>query len=299
MNIKGLRVFISIMATGSLVAAAREMNTSVSALSRQLSLLEAELDMQLFNRDKKRLTPTDRARAFRPEVEKLLATFDEIPDRAEEIKRLPARRLRIGVMPRMAACIVEPAVARYMKMDPTADIIIDIQPRRDLEQGLLEKTFDLGFGSIPANHQNITVMPICRVPAVVIMNPNHRYAQRRTIMLDDLLDEDFIIMPPSTLLGRTMLEMLNSKNIDIRSRLQVTQTSSCCNLIANGYGISLSDAMIPAFMREDIKLLPLRPKHMFEFGILYLEEAEEVQEASDMLDVIRDEAAKFAKSMTI
>lgn len=286
---------MSVMATGSLVAAAREMNTSVSALSRQLSMLETELDLQLFTRDKKRLMPTGHARAFLPEVEKFLGNFQEIPLIAEEIKRLPSRRLRIGVMPRMATCIVEPAIARYMTMNPTADIVIDVQQRRHLERGLLEQSFDLGFGSIPANHENISAKLICQVPAVVVVHPQHKLARRKSVTLGDLNADEIIMMPPTTLLGRTMRELLQAAKIDAISRLQASQTSSCCNLVANGFGVSISDTMIPHSVRETIKLLPLHPKHIFDFGILYLEDSNELKEAAGLIEVIREEAGKFAR----
>ena len=43
MNIKGLQVYSRIMATGTLAAAAKSLNASESATSRQLSLLETTL----------------------------------------------------------------------------------------------------------------------------------------------------------------------------------------------------------------------------------------------------------------
>ena len=297
MNIKGLKAFISVMATGSLVAAAREMNTSVSALSRQLSMLELELDLGLFTRDKKRLKPTGHAFALLPEVEKLIGNYEEIPAIAQEIKRLPSRRLRIGVMPRMATCIVEPAIAKYLNTNPAADIIIEVQPRRHLERGLLEKTIDLGFGSIPANHENISVKSICQVPAVVMLHPQHNLSSNTSVALEDLANEEFIMMPPNTLLGRTMAEMLDDSRLSMTSRLQVSQTSSCCNFVANGYGVSISDTMIPEAVRSSIKLLPLRPRHLFDFGLLFLEGSNELKDANDIIEVIRQEAESFIADM--
>ncbi len=299
MNIKGLRVFVSVMSTGSLVSAAREMNTSVSALSRQLSMLEDELDLLLFTRDKKRLTPTEHALAFLPEVETLLGSFDEIPSIAKEIKRLPSRRLRIGVMPRMATCIVEPAIAKYMKLDPTADIIVEVQPRRLLERGLLEKTIDLGFGSIPANHENIATKSICHVPAVVMLHPRHKLSSKKSIALGELVNEEFIMMPPNTLLGRTMGKLLDDAGIAMKSRLQVSQTSSCCNFVSNGYGVSISDTMIPSSMRSEIKLVPLKPKHSFDFGLLFLDGSNELEEASHLIKMVREEAGLFNSKMNL
>ena len=288
-----MTAFIRVMATGSLVAAAREMNSSVSALSRQLSMLERDLDMQLFKRENKRLIPTNWARAFLPEIEKFIGSYEEIPAIAREIKRLPFRRLRIGAMYRVANCIVEPAISRYMKMNTTADFIIDIQSRQYLERCLLEKTIDLGFGSIPASHKNIATKSICQVPAVVLLHPTHELSDRSSIELQELENEEFIMMPPNTFLGQSISEMLDNRGITVNSRLQVSQTSSCYNMVANGYGISICDAMIPRFALGSVKIVPLRPEYLVEIGMLYLEDGDEINEISGLLDVIRDEAMAF------
>jgi len=299
LNIKGLKVFMSVMASGSLVSAAREMNTSISALSRQLSMLESQLDLQLFTRDRKKLTPTDRAHAFLPEVERLITAFDDIPAVVQEIKRLPSRRLRIGVMPRMASCIVEPAISRYMKQNPQADISVDILPRRYLERRLLDRTIDIGFGSIPAYHENITVSSICQVPAVVILHPDHAFSCKNSIQLSKLKDEEFITLPPTTLLGRTLGELLDAAGLEKRSRLQVSQIRSCCDFIANGFGISISDTMIPKSLHGSLKLIPLRPEFYFDIGMLYLDGSKELETASTLIQEVHDEAANFHRDLAL
>ena len=293
MNIRGLRAFVSVMANGSLLSAAREMNTSVSALSRQVSMLEDELDLQLFSRENRRLTPTARAYAFLPEVERLLASFDQMPTIAADIKRLPTRRLRIGAMPRMANCLVEPVVAAYMKKVPTADVTIETGPRHHLERGLLEQKIDIAFGSLPVSHEAISTETICRLPAVLIVHPSHRYAGRKYVTIADLAEEEFITLPPQTLLGRTSAQLFAEVGLSMKSRLQVTQTMSHCNLVAQGYGVAISDTMIPRGFRGGITILEIRPTYYFELGVFSLEGSREQELNSDLVDAIREAASSF------
>lgn len=294
MNIKGLRAFASVMATGSLLSAARELNTSVSALSRQLSMLEAELDFLLFSRENRHLTPLARAYAFLPEVERLLAGFDQLPAVVADIKRLPARRLRIGAMPRMANCIVEPAIAEYLRTNQAADIAVNMGPRAQLERGLLENRLDIAFGSLPVNHDAMTVVPLCRLPAVVIVHPDHRLADRVEIGLADIDGEDFVTMPSSTLLGKVTGELFAEAGIRVKSRLQVSQTMSCCNLVAEGCGIAVTDAMAPAWLRSKVVLLKLRPTVFFEYGVFHLDGAKCPDEAVDIIALVAARAAAFS-----
>ena len=95
MNIKGLRAFQKIMETGTLSAAAKALNVSESALSRQLSLLEAELGLTLFSRDKRRLVATNEGEQFFREAERILDAIAQVPQLVRDIKTSNLSRMRI------------------------------------------------------------------------------------------------------------------------------------------------------------------------------------------------------------
>lgn len=85
MNLKSLRVFVNVMDEGTLARACRKMNLSQPAASRLVQILEAEFDIQLFNRDRKRLIPTHQAEAFYPQAVRILASIDDLPDMFEQV----------------------------------------------------------------------------------------------------------------------------------------------------------------------------------------------------------------------
>jgi DNA-binding transcriptional LysR family regulator len=133
----------------------------------------------------------------------------------------------------------------------------------------------------------------------VIVHPTHELADRSSVELKELANEEFIMMPPNTLLGQSVSKMLDNEGIEVNSRLQVSQTSSCYNLVANGYGVSISDAMIPSFALDSVKIVSLRPEYLFEIGMLYVEDGQEIEEISALLDVIRDEAMSYMQTIPL
>ena len=64
MNLRALRLFRQIVLTGSLAEASERLNISASAASRLITLLEDELDIQLFSRDRRRLELTEQGDFF-------------------------------------------------------------------------------------------------------------------------------------------------------------------------------------------------------------------------------------------
>ena len=63
-----VQVFLAVLDQGSFSAAARALGRVPSAVSMAVANLEAELDLQLFDRTGREPRPTDAARALEPQV---------------------------------------------------------------------------------------------------------------------------------------------------------------------------------------------------------------------------------------
>lgn len=73
MDLSQLETFVAIAQLGSFSRAAAKLHRSQPALSRRLSLLEAEIGAPLFERIRRRVQLTDAGRALRPHAEAALA----------------------------------------------------------------------------------------------------------------------------------------------------------------------------------------------------------------------------------
>lgn len=96
MDIKVLRYFLALCETGSITAAARELNMTQPALTRQMKALEEELGDQLFIRKKKGIMLTDAGEYLSKRAIEIVSladrTVNEFPQKGREI----TGSLRIG-----------------------------------------------------------------------------------------------------------------------------------------------------------------------------------------------------------
>ena len=86
MNLRGLRLFRYVVATGSLSEAADRLNLSPSAASRLLTQLEGQLSLTLFSRSRRNLELTDEGALFYQQISNTLDGIDEIPLIARDIR---------------------------------------------------------------------------------------------------------------------------------------------------------------------------------------------------------------------
>ena len=110
MNIKQLEAFQSVMIFGSTKAAAENLMTSQSGISRLLTQLELDLGLELFSRHKGRLIP-------KPEAEELLLSISDIMDKVNQLSR-QADEIRLG---RFSRRLIKIAIPYTLALNFTGD----------------------------------------------------------------------------------------------------------------------------------------------------------------------------------
>lgn len=91
---KKIEYFIQVVENGSFSSAAKSLYISQPALSKQIALLEKELDITLFDRHHYRPTLTSEGQYFYDEIIKLTESYQDILNHLKEVKH---KTIRIGI----------------------------------------------------------------------------------------------------------------------------------------------------------------------------------------------------------
>lgn len=119
-SISLLTAFESVVRTGSTQAAARDLNLTQGAVSRLIQNLEAQLAVQLFRRDGRRLIPTDAALAYAREVAKAM----DLVSRASMRVRAPGSggTLALSILPTFGTRWLAPRLPGFLAAHPGVTI---------------------------------------------------------------------------------------------------------------------------------------------------------------------------------
>lgn len=290
MKIDALRAFQTVVEHGSLAAAARMLNLSEPALSRQIGALERELRLDLFDRSGRQLRPTETGRAFLQEIQPVLAGLDRITDFAAEVRAGARRRLRLVSMPRLSTAITAPVVARFKAAHPEVDLGVDIQPRRFLETWITGQRFDLGLSSLPARHRDIDTRLLFELPAVAVLPPGHRLAGADAVTVEDLAADPLVTLGPGTLLRQQTEAIFGHANAILRPAVEVSQALLACQLVMRGAGVSICDPMLPSAWPDQLVRVPIAPRYPMAFGMHFLRGQDLVPEAEELVRITREVA---------
>ena len=297
MRTETLRAFQAVAELGSLTAAAKALNMSEPALSRQIAGLEDALRLTLFDRSRRQLRTTETGRAFLAEIQPVLAGLERIGDFADEVRAGLRRRIRLVSMPRLSTAITAPAVARFRAAHPEVELSVDVQPRRLLETWITGQRFDVGLSSLPARHRDIDTRQLFELPAVAVLPKGHRLEGAGSVEVEALLDDDFYTLRPGTLLRQQTEAIFGHANAILQPAVEVGTAHLLCHVVAEGGGVSICDPMLPLAQPDTLSIVPLRPFYPMAFGMHFLRGQSPIPEAEALVRVVHEVADAFLRDL--
>lgn len=136
-----IRMFVLAVQRGSLAAAARHLGVSTASVSRQIAALEAQLNVRLFNRPSRTLTPTEAGEILLRRARPLLAEVDELVDTVSLLHSEPRGLLRINIRGIAASRQLIPALPRFLAANP--ELSIDLFVSNDEQVDLAAENIDV------------------------------------------------------------------------------------------------------------------------------------------------------------
>ncbi|MCF8481530.1 MAG: LysR family transcriptional regulator [Rhodospirillum sp.] len=295
MNIRALQAFNAVLTEGSVSGAARVMNLSQPAVSRLIALLEAELRLTLFKRERQRLFLTEEGAAFVREARRILAGLRDIPRIADEIRAHRFKRLRVVTMPRAALSVVAPAVARFTQVYPDVEVSLDMRSHRDLETWINGREYDLGFGNVPITHRSAVDMPLVRSVLEVLMPRDHPFTDREVVRMEDLAKEPLVQQFPGMLLRRQTDALFDAHDIRVGRDVLTGSSLLAQHLVAGGAGLTIIDRLSVLSMNPTVVTSrPLHPTRWVNFGVIRHRDEDPDPMARDMIQLLRDRVAECA-----
>lgn len=258
------------MLTGSVTTAAERLNTTQSALSRQLVALEEAISLRLFDRTSGgRMVPTSLGLRFFRQIEGTLSGIEGIPEVALDLLRSGQARLRIGATPPLLnSAIFGAAMKNFLKSHPTVRLTIESRPRQDIEAWVANGQIDLGLALLPAKNPFVKTLPLVTRSAVAVLRDDHPLAKRHFLDPEAVGSTRFIL--PSRQLLRSLIDReLTAAGHTLEADIESSSALTCCKFAAEGFGVAVCDPFSPtAFAYANLCVRPWQPDVQLTYGIL-------------------------------
>jgi LysR family carnitine catabolism transcriptional activator len=251
-TILDFQAVLTLASAKSFRAAADTIGLSPSALSRQITSLEARLGTRLFDRDTRNVEITDAGRAFARIAERMVNTIDD--GIAEFATFQSARRgcLTIAGLPSFTASLLPDILRRFSADYPDIDLRIIDALSGGIVDAVEKGEADIGFtaGTISARSR-LSFQPLMEDEFIALGLPDGPLAQDRGYKWNDLIAMPFIAMAPGTsvreLIDGTCLRFGNA----LSPRFEVAHLGTAGALVSAGLGITVLPRLTLSVLRSE------------------------------------------------
>jgi DNA-binding transcriptional LysR family regulator len=166
----GLMAFVRTVEAGSFTAAARDLGTTPSAVSKSIARLEKKIAARLFLRSTRALTLTQEGQMFFERVAPLLRELDAGDDIIRS-QVTPSGRLRISMPGELAPLLLPQLFGTFAKAYPDLQLDVGLTDRF---VNLVREDYDVALrAGIPAQ-EDLIVRRLADLPMAVVASPAFR-----------------------------------------------------------------------------------------------------------------------------
>lgn len=208
MDIRALTSFVAVAENLSFARAAERLNTVQSAVSQRIKLLEQEVGAQLLDRSRHHVRLTEAGRLFLIEVRRTLTQAREAVRVARGAASGQLGRLNLGFVDNVLWSILPATLRNFGAAHPGVTLELQELDRMAQIQSLEEGSIDVGIIPTPHPGRGLASQLLVETPLVAALPKSHRLAKHKSLALEQLADQPFVLFPPA--LQTRMLEIVVS-----------------------------------------------------------------------------------------
>lgn len=196
-DLKRLRVLREIAEQGSFSAAAESLYVSQSAISQQISALEAEVGTPLLLRLRTGPVLTEAGSLLVSHADAAICRLEQAERELGELTGLHSGELRLGSFASASATIVTRAVARFQGEHPEVRLsLTELEPEDSvpaLKRGDLDLAvvFDFELHSLEGD-PDLVMTPLLCESMHAALPPDHPLAGRKSLRLEELAGDSWL-----------------------------------------------------------------------------------------------------------
>lgn len=238
-NLERLRVFHAVSQAESFTKAAEALHLTQSGISKHIKAMENELGVRLFDRVGKKVSLTQAGEILYEASKEVLASVGSAEQRIQELAGLSRGRLRVGASFPVGLYVLPRVLAAYRKEYPAVEVTLAISTTASIEAKVLDNKLDFGLVSADVHHPKLLTLAFMTDELVVIVPPEHKWANRRNIRAEELPDETFILAARGAGARATVEERLKAKGIGLTSVLDFVNIEGVKHAVEAGLGVSV------------------------------------------------------------
>ncbi|MBO0873995.1 MAG: LysR family transcriptional regulator [Pseudonocardia sp.] len=299
MDLKQLHAVIAVAEAGSVTRAAEVLHLVQPAVSRQIRLLEDELDVPLFNRTKQGMVPTEDGRLFIDYARRALRELERARAEIGPGRTELHGQVAVGLLPSVADLLAEAIVLRTRAAHPSVRISITTGYAGHLAEWIDSAEIELGLLYHIRPAAAVDTHDLIDEPLWAVGPPDAGLDPEHPIALTDLASRS-LVLPSAPHALRSMVERAAAKtgcNLEIAAETNSMQVQSALVIAGVGYTVLPVTAVTDQIRAGQLSASPLLDEALRRRLVLAIPSTRHLAPAVyAVADVVRESVAEAASS---
>ncbi len=259
-DLRHLRCFIAVAEELHFRRAADRLGIAQPALSRTVQNLEAELGVTLFDRSNRNVQITKAGRTFLSGCYTILNGLEQTVADTQRVHMDKIGLLRIGYTDMAIAGRLPDVLRAFQSREP--DIDLELRHAVTSEQLIQMEDGELDFGFVTGAIERVgyAYREVQSEQFVCVVHTDHPFANRKTLRLSELAQEDLVHGPLSHWehFFSYLIPLCRKAGFEPRFVHEGLNTTAILGLVACGMGITILTEYVRDSVPSDLVVIPFQ-----------------------------------------
>jgi len=245
MELSQIDTFLAVSTEGSFSRAGKKLLRTQPAVSLALKRLETELGEKLIDRSSKDLVLTDAGHVVLDYARRFSNLRRELLNALSELRDKQAGKLTIGANESTALYLIT-HIEKFRRLYPRVKVEIRRSLSSRIPDELRAGTLDLGAVSYDPGAADLTSTVIYHDGLAFVVSPEHRFAGRPEVRIEELGMEVFIAHNVISPYRRRVIEIFEQHGVTLQMDIEMPTIETIKKLV----GLNLGVAFLPRMCVE-------------------------------------------------
>lgn len=268
MDFKQLRYFQEIVRLGSFTRAAESLHVAQPAISVAIRKLEAELELQLFQRHDRKVTLTAEGERLAEHAQRILQLVDDARLEMQELKGLTKGEVRVGIPGMMGSYYFPPILMAFRHRYPHISLQVIEGGTWQLQQMLENAELDLAVIVSEFLPEVLEAKTLHSEEMRVVVGLDHPFARQSSVSFEEFFKEELVLFRNGYFHRKVVDRLAADIGISPLIGFETNLIPLIKSIIKQGFGISTLLAMAVKH-DQDLVNLPFKEPVWLELCIAW------------------------------
>jgi LysR family transcriptional regulator, nitrogen assimilation regulatory protein len=261
-NLSRLDIFARVATSGSLTKIAVMLDTTPSALSRQIAIFEKECGGRLFHRTGRGVTLTELGESIFPRVQWLLAEAEVLAKQIKGSAGIPAGEVRLGILAATAYSLLPPLFTQLHALYPGVMLHILEGSPGQIDEWIATGHVDIGLASRQGKSHSANDDPLATSESYLIGTKKDAVTGAETVDFSKLHQLPLILAGLPNPMRKTLEQIARRKRVTLRVVMEADSLTAQIALVASGCGhvilprLSIASELLRGELRASLIVNP-------------------------------------------